>query len=319
MRIKISFLFLFFIVNVFSQSSDFTQLTTNLIYSNPAYAGTKSCPRIYLNYRNKYMFLNRSYVDYYASYDQYLSLIRADVAVTMMNNTSGKGIMKNTFGDIILAKPIFLNEKTILKAGIQIGTILENINTDKVRLPDMYDPVYGLLYTTRESLTDNTQWHLDLGAGILMYSDKSFLGIAMHHINEPNANTRSLTELYSRKFSFQAGTSLNVNKIFNEKIKQIFPCVFINNQSSVTTVNAGFYTTYDKILGWLWIKQNMKKTDSFSILVGFIQKKYKFAYNCDINFLKANSRFGTHEFSLTLYADCKDKKKRPKAINCPGI
>lgn len=59
--------------------------------------------------------------------------------------------------------------------------------------------------------------------------------------------------------------------------------------------------------------------ESFVFFVGFVEKKYKFAYNCDVEIKsKIGGNFKTHEISFSYQFDCVGKRKKYGAVKAPG-
>ena len=73
-RILFGALFLFFLVGVnnkvIAQDPIFTQFYSNPIYLNPAFAGSRVCPRFALNYRNEWPNISGNFITTAAAYDQ---------------------------------------------------------------------------------------------------------------------------------------------------------------------------------------------------------------------------------------------------------
>ncbi|MDP6908597.1 MAG: type IX secretion system membrane protein PorP/SprF, partial [Flavobacteriales bacterium] len=53
----------------FAQDPQFTQFYANPLYLNPAFAGSKRCPRVIMNYRNQWPAISGTFVTYSASFD----------------------------------------------------------------------------------------------------------------------------------------------------------------------------------------------------------------------------------------------------------
>ena len=53
-----------------AQDPEFTQFYSNPIYLNPAFAGSRICPRFVMNYRNEWPNISGNFVTTAASYDQ---------------------------------------------------------------------------------------------------------------------------------------------------------------------------------------------------------------------------------------------------------
>ena len=306
-----------------SQSPDISQSTLNLIYTNPAFAGTKICPRLITGYRNKYMSLGSVYQTFNASYDQYFDDIKGDIGVTFISDIQSKGVIKNTLAGLIYAKDIDLSSKVTLKLALQAEYLNHAVNTGLMSYPDMIDPTYGFIYKSDEPII-STQFHkANIGAGILAYSEKQYFGVSLFNINQPTSKLANKNYILQRKISIQYAYDI-LHRPSQQSLKtatHIMPNILIFNQGKSTQIDYGINITKYFLMGGIVLKQNIGTNfDSFSLLIGFIQKKFKFAYNCDISMGRVTgSLFDTHEASLTYFFNCVEKKKKNKAINCPGI
>ncbi|HRE96128.1 MAG TPA: PorP/SprF family type IX secretion system membrane protein, partial [Flavobacteriales bacterium] len=95
------FLMLFSIVmllpeNAKAQDPEFTQFFANPLYLNPAFAGSKRCPRINLNYRNQWPALSGTFVTTSASYDQHVESIYGGLGLLVTNDKAGEGTLNTT-------------------------------------------------------------------------------------------------------------------------------------------------------------------------------------------------------------------------------
>jgi len=319
-----SLLFFFSLTtNVFCQSAEFTQVSTNLLYSNPAFAGTNVCPRLYLDYRNKFLSLGSAYQTFYASYDQHLDLAHGDIAVTAMRDVQAKGVITNTLVGLVYAKSVYLSSKTALKFGAEVDYFNHKVNSSDLSYPDMIDPFYGFVNVSQEQSLSYSASKICINAGLLLYSNKYFIGASIYNANQsvsPNANNRYLLQrravlVAGEKFKFVSGSSSR--KILYE----LTPMLELQNESRSNLLIYGTNLKINKILLGVWGKQNISPlAESFSFLIGFVEKKYKFAYNCDVSISKISNRlFDSHEVSLTYYFGCVEHLKKVQAIKCPGI
>jgi len=316
-------LFLLIVISGKTQSPDFSQITTNLLFTNPAFAGTKICPRLITGYRNKFLSLGSVYQTFYATYDQYFDDIKGDVGITFVNDIQSKGVIKNTLAGLIYAKDINLTSKFTLKLALQGEYLNHAVNTGKISYPDMIDPTYGFIYKTEEPIISTQFNKANISAGILAYSEKQYIGLSMFNINQPTSSLATKNYLLQRKISIQYAYNI-MFRPSQQSIKDatfLLPNIQIFNQGKSTQIDYGINITKYFLMGGFSIKQNIGTNfDSFSVLIGFIQKKFKFAYNCDISLARVSgSLFDTHEASFTYFFNCVEKKKKNKAINCPGI
>ncbi|MBX7095951.1 MAG: type IX secretion system membrane protein PorP/SprF, partial [Flavobacteriales bacterium] len=76
-----------------AQDPEFTQFFSNPLYLNPAFAGSKRCPRITLNYRNQWPALSGTFVTTSASYDQHVESIYGGIGLLVTNDKAGEGTL----------------------------------------------------------------------------------------------------------------------------------------------------------------------------------------------------------------------------------
>jgi len=306
-----------------SQSPEYTQVFTNLLYANPAFAGTNVCPRFYMNYRDKYVSLGSAYQTYFCSYDQYSDALKGDVAISVIDDIQAKGVINNSLFGAIFAKGVKIESNTIFKIGVEADYIMQKINTTNLSYPDMIDPFYGVIYNTSEATINESFYKLNVNAGILLYNEKQFVGISLYNINQPTISFATkhyilqhrICAHYSRNVSLSPRETPVNNRIM------LNPLVVLNLENGNSQLLYGANFTYHQLLIGTFFKQNLGENyDSFSFLVGYIEKKYKFAYNCDVSMSRAGgSLFDTHEISFTYYFECLEKRKKERAIKCPGI
>ena len=320
---------LFIIANIFiivfgnAQSTDYSQITTNLLYTNPAFAGTKVCPRLITGYQGKFFSLGKVYQTYYATFDQYVDDLKGDIGLTFSNDIQFKGVIQNALAGLIYAKDVNLTSKVTLKLALQADFFQHTTNTNYLSYPDMIDPVYGFIYQSAEPGVSTHMQKANFSSGILAFSERQYFGIALFNINQPSSSNAKNNFLLQRKISVHYAYNFIVRPDNRTKKKElsILPNIQIFNQGKSTQIDYGVnFTKYFLMTGFSF-KQNIGTNfDSFSLMIGFIQKKFKFAYNCDLSLTRSSgSLLDTHEASLTYYFNCVEKKKKNKAINCPGI
>jgi len=322
---KIFYILLFslFAISSKAQSPDFSQITTNLLFTNPAFAGTKICPRLITGYRNKFVSLGSVYQTFYATYDQYFDDLKGDLGITFINDLQSKGVVRNTMAGLIYAKDVNITSKLTLKLALQGEYLQHSVNTSQLSYPDMIDPIYGFIYNSGEQVISSQFHKANLSAGMLMYSEKQYFGISLFNINQPTSSLAKNNYLLQRKISLHYAYNIMLRPD-QRTIKDAYfflPNILIFNQGKSTQIMYGMNVTKNFLMGGISIKQNVGTNfDSFMLLIGFIQKRFKFAYDCDVSLMKVSgSLFDTHEVSFTFFFNCVEKKKKNKAINCPGI
>lgn len=295
-------------------------MSTNLLYSNPAFAGTNICPRLYLAYRNKYLSLGSAYQTFYGSYDQYFDPIRGDFAFTLIHDNQAKGLIKNTLAGVIYAKGIPVSQKLYLKLGLELNYLLHSANNSSLAYPDQIDPFYGFVFDTQEEQINYNTHKINANAGVLLYNDIFFAGLAMYNITQPNSPNSKKNHLLKRRILVHGGIDFAIDKTTKRTIT-LTPIAQVQSEAKNNLIIIGTNFRYNWLMVGLWGKENFYfNAESFSLLVGFVQKKYKFAYNCDMSFTGVSRRrIDSHEVSVTYYFDCLEMKRKSKAVKCPGM
>ena len=72
-----------------AQDVIFSQFYANPLYMNPAFAGSKVCPRISINYRAQWPALVSAFTTVAASYDQYIDALHGGVGGIVMADRQG--------------------------------------------------------------------------------------------------------------------------------------------------------------------------------------------------------------------------------------
>lgn len=315
-------IFIFIIAFVRAQSPDHAQTFTNLVFTNPAFAGTRVCPRIYANYRNKYTNLGSAYVTYLATYDQHWSLVNGDVGVVAFRDVQANGVFTSSYFNLMYARGVQLNNTLRLKFGIEAGYIASQMTNSGMSYADMIDPAYGYIYSTEEQSINISQRGLDLTAGVLLLSPKYYFGFSSYHLNRSRRIEPDKGSLAARSYSLHGGLQFSTGGGFSGQSSPLLlaPNFNFQFQQHFSQLLLGLYVQRHKLLTGLWIKHSLKNFESFVLLVGYVQKRLKFAYNCDMYFWTGKlSLPQTHEVSVTYYFSCSEHKKKPRAMNCPGL
>jgi type IX secretion system PorP/SprF family membrane protein len=314
---KTSFLaivMLFLANNLFAQDPEFTQFYSNPLYLNPAFAGTKHCPRVSLNYRNQWPGISGSFVTTSASYDQHVDALSGGLGLLVWNDRAGEGTLTTTNVSGIYSYQIPITRRFSIKAGIQGTWAQKKVDWSKLTFGDMIDARRGFIYNTNEIQRDEPANYVDFSAGVLGFSEKYFFGFAVNHLTEPDESVIEGTSPLPRKYTLHAGAVLPIES--KGEPASLSPNIIVQLQQNFLQINFGMYLTKGPIIGGLWYRNS----DSFIALIGFQTGILKFGYSYDITVSKlTNTTAGSHEFSVGLQFDCKPKRRRFRTISCPSF
>lgn len=320
---KLFGIFFFAIVSYcsYAQSIDHSQPFTNLLYTNPAFTGTNVCPRIYLNHRTKNYSYDRAFQSYLASYDQNIRRWNLDIGGIIVRDDNKSSSFSTTALQPIISKSIQISKIGIIKAALQIDVIHQGLDTDEYTYPDQIDYRYGFIYPTGESDNSYSSWSAGASAGLLYYTEKLFAGIALHNITQPKTGNSDKQTHLPRRLSAHIGYNVNIaSGIFYRQNLSIKPALYYQRESRYSLLQPGVTAQYKILfLGIYGRISDLNSFDSFTPVIGFNQKRFKFAYTCDVHFVAHKQKeLDTHEVSLTYYLPCSKFSPKQKSIECPS-
>jgi len=216
-----------------------------------------------------------------------------------------------------------------LSMGAQLGISSRSIDYTKLRFGSQWDgDSYDGSLSTGESFTLNSYSMAELGAGIMWYyinkDRKSFnVGVAMHHINQPNVSFDANTqEKLNSRITAHGGAVLPIGEDMD-----FIPSVLFMKQVPHTEINPGVGIKYhmDKetsISLQVWDRLGREYRGRFfndAVNIG-ARVDYKtigmgISYDINLSDLKrgSNSR-GSFELSI-VYTD--KARNKYKTLNCP--
>ena len=326
-QLKKLFLTLFAIssawMTAYSQDPHFSQYYANPLYLNPAFAGTAVCPRVILSYRNQWPAISGTFVTESASYDQHIDALSGGVGLLFYSDQAGQGTLTTNEISLIYSYRLQVNRYFSIKAGFQASYFQKSINWDKLTFGDQIDPRYGFVYYTSETKpNDLTKGTTDFSAGLLGYGENIYGGLAVFHLTQPNEGFFSVSKLPMRIVAHFGGIIDLQHHRRRRRIEDptLSPNILFMKQQDFEEMNYGMYFNKYPLVGGLWFRQGFDNPDAFIALIGIQTSVVKIGYSYDVTVSKlSNATGGSHEVSFTLQFDCRPKKKRIRAINCPSF
>ena len=303
-------------LGAYAQDPQFTQFYANPLYLNPAFAGTARCPRVVMNYRNQWPALSGTFVTSSASYDQHVDGLMGGLGLLVTNDQAGKGTLNTTTVSGIYSYQQAISSKFSMKVGFQASYFQKSLDWSKLTFGDQIDPRRGFIYNTNDVPRGGSVGNADFSAGVLGYTDIYFVGLAVHHLTQPNESLIVGDSKLPMKITAHAGAAipLGMNGRYGEARTRLSPNVLYQQQAAFRQLNLGMYVDHGPITAGVWYRTR----DSFIALIGFHTEKFKFGYSYDLTTSKLTTRTaGSHEISLQLQFNCKAKKRRFRVVACP--
>ena len=301
-----------------AQDPQFTQFYANPLYLNPAFAGAKRCPRVNMNYRNQWPAISGTFVTYSASFDMNIDKLHGGIGAYFMADRAGEGTLNTFEGALMYAYHLNVTRKFSLRFGAQAAVIQRSIDWSRLTFGDMIDPRYGFIYQTAEVQPNESRIFADFSAGFVGYTEWIYFGFAAHHLTMPDEGFAGVSKL-PIKFTGHAGGNITFGK---RAVRPwvLSPNLLYQHQQDFQQLNYGFYLSKMGVVGGLWFRQSFTNPDAFIFLLGYQTGAFKFGYSYDVTVSAlSNATAGSHELSLGLQFQCRQPKKKFRAISCPSF
>ncbi len=303
----------------FGQDPIFTQFYSNPIYLNPAFAGSRVCPRFALNYRNEWPNISGNFVTKTAAYDQKVESLFGGLGIIILTDNAAK-TLKTTRVSAVYAYNQAITRQLSINFGLEATYFQKSLDWNKLTFGDMIDPRRGFVYPTNDLSRGGTSSGVDFSAGIIGYTEKLFFGFATHHLTEPNESLMSSIDVpLPRRYTAHAGAVLPLEggKGRYSKVDDfISPNIIFTQQGTFQQLNMGLYVKKSSLTCGVWYRNK----DAFIVAVGLESEYVKVGYSYDITVSKLSlGSGGSHEVSLGFDFACKPKRKTYRMISCPSF
>jgi len=289
-----------------AQDPQFTQFYAAPTYLNPAFAGTTLQSRVGLNYRNQWPAMPKAFVTYNFSYDQFLPDLSSGIALLATHDKAGTGALRSTTLSFIYAYEARLSRTVSLRPALQFSYANRNINFNDLIFGDQL--INGTTTTTTQPIAEPVNL-VDFSSGILLYSNRAWLGFSAHHLNEPTESLFADVSVLPRKYSLHGGLRVRLKDTATKVRKNSAVFAFnYKSQAQFDQLDFGVYFETPPFTVGLWYRNlpfkqngfNRINHDAVAILLGAEAMGYKIGYSYDITVsnLSMGATAGAHEISL---------------------
>lgn len=300
-----------------AQDNQYSQFYSAQLYLNPAFAGTKVCPRVIMNFRDEWPSISGEYVSYSASYDQSVGK-KNGIGVLFNADDAGRGTIKTNTINAIYSPKVNLTREISVSFAISAGVIQKKLDASNLTFPNQYNE-NGLIepFVPAEIQNDINKITPDINAGVILYSDDFYLGYASHHLLEPTNILYGPEGKLYRRHTFHAGYNILLSNPLKRKEKTtISPQVVYQQQGPHRELNLGCYFSKKKLTGGIWYRGE----DAIILVAGVQTGKFNFGFSYDATISKlANNTGGSLELSMGYVFPCKSKDRRIRYLKCPSF
>ena len=282
-KIIITSLLLVSLVSFSQQDSQYTQYMYNTININPAYAGSRGVLSVFGLHRSQWVGLDGAPVTNAITINSPIENTNLGVGLSFVNDRLGPTDQNNISADV--SHTIKTSETFKLSFGVKGSIDLFSFDASKLNI-----------YTADNSLqTYTNRFSPNIGAGIYLHSDNSYLGFSIPNIFETKRYSDSDYAVYKEKMNYYliGGYVFELNS--NLKFKPAFLSKLVEGAPLQLDLSANFLFNDKFTLGAAW-----RWSAAASLTAGFqINDGLYIGYGYDLDTTNlANYNSGSHELFL---------------------
>lgn len=285
----ISTIMIFFIISAYSQQeAQFTQYMDNMLYYNPAYAGSRDMMNISALHRQQWAGFKGAPMSTSLSLHTPLRYDNIGVGFSLLNDNLGPTNSTWINADVSYSLK-FKKHKGRLSFGIKGGINLLNGDLATLTKQDQNDQFVNVRF--KNDIQPN------IGAGIYYHSDQWFAGFAVPRIIDNLKNAGDFTQVQyiaQRHYYVTVGGYIKASRML-----KIRPSAMLKiTEDAPLALDASLaFIFYDKV----WLGANYRLMESAGIMIQYqISNQFKIGYSFDMSTTKLRAyNAGTHEILLS--------------------
>lgn len=308
-----------------AQDPVFSQFYAAPLQINPAFAGTSLAPRVTMNYRSQWSPFEGGYETYSVAYEQSVESLNSGFGLMVLSDNEGNGIYRTNRASAFYGYHARINRELGIRFGVEAGMIQRRLDWNRLIFPDQVDPIEGVNgpsgpLPSEDLLPDNLNRQiLDIGAGILFYSRRAYGGLALSHLNSPDASllevNNSLGIGMPLRLTLHGGVEIPLQTGNNQQgAAFISPNLLLMKQGEFAQINGGAYFGLGNFFAGTWYRHTINNGDAVIALAGVRYGIFRLGYSFDftISKLTLQRSGGGHELSLSINFDDSTEAKRRK-------
>ena len=282
-KIIITALLLVSLVSFSQQDAQYTQYMYNTVNVNPAYAGSRGVMSVFGLHRSQWVGLDGAPVTNTISINSPIENTNLGIGLSFVNDRLGPTDENNIAADV--SYTIKTSESYKLSFGVKGSIDLFSFDATKLNI-----------YTSDNTLGSYAnKFSPNIGAGIYLHSDKSYLGFSIPNFFETKRYSDSDYAAYKEKMNYYliGGYVFDLNP--NLKFKPAFLGKMVQGAPLQVDLSANFLFNDKFVLGAAW-----RWSAAASLMAGFhVNEGLYIGYGYDLDTTKlAHYNSGSHEIFL---------------------
>lgn len=278
------------------QEAQFTQYLDNMLYYNPAYAGSTQRMGIAALHRQQWAGFEGAPMSTTLNFHTPLRYENVGIGLSVLNDKAGPINATWINGDVSYSLR-FKNHNGRLSFGVKGGVSLLNGDITSLYKIHEDDDIVNIRYKNDAKF--------NIGAGIYYHSDQFFVGVAVPKIIDNIKDANQLIDpkyITQRHYYLTIGGYINANRML--KIRPSAMLKVTENAPAAIDANLAFIM-YDKF----WIGANYRILESAGVYAQYqISNQFKIGYAFEFSTGRVRSHnAGTHELMIAYDLILKDK------------
>ncbi|NNC94632.1 MAG: PorP/SprF family type IX secretion system membrane protein [Chitinophagales bacterium] len=319
-----------------SQDVEFSQFFSVPLHLNPALAGISFGPRFVAAYRNQWPGLgngiNGGFVSYVASYDQHFEKIHGGIGISLLADQISSGTINRINPTVSYSFQARITQTFGMKIAIEGSFHHISLDWNELLKADVSNSLAqfgGLINLPTVSAftppVNSTVNKFDLNTGLVLFSDKLFMGATVKHLLRPDLSFYGNEE---DRLDLRLGLHAGAVAYFGDRRKSetyLSPNAMFLLQGPFKQITAGMLLNVKSIFGGVYFRHNIKNSDAVIFQVGVSESLFRLGYSFDaqVSDLNKTTSRGTHELILTFNLARNDNSLNPRSrsgiLTCPPV
>ncbi len=310
---------LFLSLSAFGQETDPGPGYQMVLMNNPALSGSEGKGNLRLSYLNFYPGNGYNLHSVYLSFDSYFQKLHGGASFYLAEDYLG-GPVNNIRGGFSYSYFLQAGEDLFINAGLNFSVYHQGYNFSNSVLPDMIDPLSGIVNPSAEALKPSGKTVFDMGSGFTFVKDWLSGGLAVVHLAEPDLSSGGTEkEIIHRKLFIHLAGDFPLGK--SDKL-YARPVTYLSYQDRFLIGGGGLSVESEyialNVIGMGDNSGNVNLQPGFGIKAGIVTFNYTYRFNI----ISGNSLMPMsllHQTGLAISLYDVDKRKSIKTINFPKL
>lgn len=275
------------------QEAQFTQYNDNMLYFNPAYAGSRDYMSMTAIHRQQWVGFEGAPISDCFSLHTPLKYESVALGISLLNDRLGP--LNQTWFNTNFSYTLKFRNKTKLAFGLNSGLNVVNLNLSDLVTVDNNDPLFNQNLTSR--ILPN------FGGGIYYHTKQFYAGLSVPRIIESKPKAGLINVNDQRHYYLSVGGYFK----FNRRLK-LRPSMMLKiTKNAPLSLDASVCTIfYDRL--WLGVNYRLLESSGFLAQIQLTQQ-IKIGYSFDVSTSRlVKYNYGTHEILLNYDLSFKKKK-----------